>query len=621
MKIKLIGICLMFVVGCEINHQEYSIEAFMNTTSIGGASFSPDEKSILIRSDASGIHNAYEIDIESGETTQLTHSDSTSIRPLSYFPNDKRILYRSDQNGNEIWHIYLRNEDGSTQDLTPGENARSLFSGWAYDEQSFYFTSNKRDPRYMDIYEMDINSFESKMIFQNVEALNFADVSNDGRYLALNKTHTRDNSDMYLFDREVGQLKLLSSHEGNINHSPAGFSMDSKSLYFLTDANREFRYLKKYDIATGAIAEVQREDWDIWYSYLSHSGRYRVTGINADSQTEIEVIDKVKNRQIQLPQLPAGSISSVSISKSENYMALYHGGAKSPSDLYILNINTKKYQKLTDSMNPEINPDNLGNAKVIRFKSFDGLEIPAVYYKPPNASSKNRVPAVVKVHGGPGGQARVGYRASTQFLVNHGYAVLDINNRGSSGYGKTFQTLDDQAHGEGDLDDCVWAMNWLKKQNHIDGNKIGILGGSYGGYMVMAALAFRPDAFDVGVNLFGVTNWVRTMKSIPPWWEAARESLYKEMGNPHTQEEYLYSISPLFHAKNITKPVLVLQGANDPRVLQVESDEMVEAVRAQGVPAEYIVFPDEGHGFAKKKNQITSNKAILNFLDQYLKGE
>jgi dipeptidyl aminopeptidase/acylaminoacyl peptidase len=473
----------------------------------------------------------------------------------------------------------------------------------------------------MDIYEMDINSFESKMIFQNVEALNFADVSNDGRYFALNKTHTRDNSDMYLFDREVGQLKLLSSHEGNINHSPAGFSMDSKSLYFLTDANREFRYLKKYDIATGAIAEVQREDWDIWYSYLSHSGRYRVTGINADSQTEIEVIDKVKNRQIQLPQLPAGSISSVSISKSENYMALYHGGAKSPSDLYILNINTKKYQKLTNSMNPEINPDNLGNAKVIRFKSFDGLEIPAVYYKPPNASSKNRVPAVVKVHGGPGGQARVGYRASTQFLVNHGYAVLDINNRGSSGYGKTFQTLDDQAHGEGDLDDCVWAMNWLKKQNHIDGNKIGILGGSYGGYMVMAALAFRPDAFDVGVNLFGVTNWVRTMKSIPPWWEAARESLYKEMGNPHTQEEYLYSISPLFHAKNITKPVLVLQGANDPRVLQVESDEMVEAVRAQGVPAEYIVFPDEGHGFAKKKNQITSNKAILNFLDQYLKGE
>jgi dipeptidyl aminopeptidase/acylaminoacyl peptidase len=271
-------------------------------------------------------------------------------------------------------------------------------------------------------------------------------------------------------------------------------------------------------------------------------------------------------------------------------------------------------------MNPNVDPAYLADAKVIRFKSFDGLEIPAVYYKPPHASSKNRVPALVRVHGGPGGQARVGYRASNQYLLNHGCAILDINNRGSSGYGKTFQTLDDQAHGEGDLDDCVWAINWLQKQNHVDGEKIGIVGASYGGYMVMAALAFRPDAFDVGVNIFGVTNWLRTLKSIPPWWESAKESLYKEMGNPNTQEDYLYSISPLFHAKNIKKPVLVLQGANDPRVLQVESDEMVEAVRKQGVPVEYIVFPDEGHGFAKKKNQITSNEAILKFLDQYLKG-
>ncbi|HIF82827.1 MAG TPA: S9 family peptidase [Candidatus Marinimicrobia bacterium] len=621
MKIKLIGICLTLLVSCETGHQEYSIEAFMNTTSIGGASFSPDEKSILIRSNQSGIYNAFEIYIDSGIKTQLTHSDSNSIFPISYFPKDKRFLYRGDQNGNEIWHIYVQNENGSTLDLTPGEKSRSLFSGWAYDEESFYYTSNQRNPKYMDIYEMNIHSFKSKMIYQNDDAFNFAEVSNDGRYLALNKSHTRDNSDMYLYDIQSRNLNHISNHKGNVNFNPSSFSVDSKSLYFLTDKDSEFKYLQKYIIADGNIIEVQKEEWDIWYSYFSHSGRYRVTGINADSQTEIEVFDQVMERSVRLPQLPAGSISSVSISKSEKYMAIYHGSAKSPSDLYLLDVESKKYQKLTNAMNPDVNPDYLGDAKVIRFKSFDGLEIPAVYYKPPNASSKNRVPAIVKVHGGPGGQARVGYRASTQYLVNHGYAVLDINNRGSRGYGKTFQTLDDQAHGEGDLDDCVWAMNWLKKQNHIDGDKIGILGGSYGGYMVMAALAFRPNAFDVGVNLFGVTNWVRTMKSIPPWWEAMRESLYKEMGNPHTQEAYLYGISPLFHAVNITKPVLVLQGTNDPRVLQVESDEMVEAVRAQGIPVEYVIFPDEGHGFAKKKNQIASNKAILNFLNQYLKGK
>ena len=614
-----------FVVNLECTYpgcgEEYSIDEFMKTTSFSGASFSHDEKSILIRSNQTGIYNAYKIEIESGEIIQLTHSESNSIYTLSFFPQDKRILYRSDQGGNEIWHIYVQNENGSTRDLTPGEKSRSLFSGWTYDEKSFYYTSNQRNPKYMDIYVMNIYSFKSEMIYQNDDALNFADVSNDGRYLALNKSHTRDNSDMYLYDVQSGNLNHISNHEGNVNFNPSSFSVDSKSLYFLTDKDSEFKYLQKYIIADGTIIEIQKEEWDIWYSYFSHSGRYRVTGINADSQTEIEVFDYEKNRPVRLPQLPAGSISSVSISKSEKYMALYHGSAKSPSDLYLLDVESKKYQKLTNAMNPDVNPEYLGNAKVIRFKSFDGLEIPAVYYKPPNASSKNRVPAIVKVHGGPGGQARVGYRASTQYLVNHGYAVLDINNRGSNGYGKTFQTLDDQAHGEGDLDDCVWAMNWLKKQKHVDGDKIGILGGSYGGYMVMAALAFRPDAFDVGVNLFGVTNWVRTLKSIPPWWEAMRESLYKEMGNPHTQEAYLYSISPLFHAENITKPVLVLQGTNDPRVLQVESDEMVEAVRAQGVPVEYVIFPDEGHGFAKKKNQIASNTAILNFLNQYLKGK
>jgi dipeptidyl aminopeptidase/acylaminoacyl peptidase len=179
--------------------------------------------------------------------------------------------------------------------------------------------------------------------------------------------------------------------------------------------------------------------------------------------------------------------------------------------------------------------------------------------------------------------------------------------------------LDDQAHGKGDLDDCVSAKDFLISTGYIDENKIGIIGGSYGGYMVMAALAFRPEDFEVGVNIYGVTNWIRTLKSIPPWWEAAKLSLYKEMGNPETQEDYLYNISPLFHAKNIVKPVMVLQGANDPRVLQIESDEMVAAVRNKGVVAEYIVFEDEGHGFVKKENQIKGYGAILQFLDNYLK--
>ena len=206
--------------------------------------------------------------------------------------------------------------------------------------------------------------------------------------------------------------------------------------------------------------------------------------------------------------------------------------------------------------------------------------------------------------------------------MNHGYAVLAVNNRGSSGYGKTFYQLDDRNHGDKDLKDCVAGKDWLASQPEINGDKIGILGGSYGGYMTMAALTYTPEAFKVGVNLFGVTNWIRTLRSIPPWWESFKDALYTELGDPNSADSVrLRAISPLFHTDKVTKPLIVLQGAQDPRVLQVESDEIVAGVLANGVPVEYVLFEDEGHGFVKKENQIKAYSSILNFLDTYLKDE
>jgi dipeptidyl aminopeptidase/acylaminoacyl peptidase len=229
------------------------------------------------------------------------------------------------------------------------------------------------------------------------------------------------------------------------------------------------------------------------------------------------------------------------------------------------------------------------------------------------------VPVLVWVHGGPGGQSRSGYSPTIQHLVNHGYAVLAANNRGSSGYGKTFFHLDDRKHGDVDLKDIVAAKKYLVGLDWVDGERVGIIGGSYGGYMVGAALAFSPDTFDVGIDIFGVMNWVRTLTSIPPWWASFKESLYDEMGDPATDGERHRAISPLFHAKNIRAPLLVVQGANDPRVLQVESDEIIAAVRENGVAVEYVLFPDEGHGFTKRENKIKASNAFVTFLDKYLK--
>jgi dipeptidyl aminopeptidase/acylaminoacyl peptidase len=195
-----------------------------------------------------------------------------------------------------------------------------------------------------------------------------------------------------------------------------------------------------------------------------------------------------------------------------------------------------------------------------------------------------------------------------------------VNNRVSGGYGKTFFLADDQKHGREPLWDCVEAKNYLKTFGYVDEKKIGIMGGSYGGYMVLAALAFKPDEFSAGVDLFGISNWIRTLQSIPPYWEAERKSLYTEIGDPNTQVDMLREISPLFHADKITKPLLVLQGKNDPRVIKPESDEIVDAIKKKNGVIEYVVFDNEGHGFTKKANEIHAYKSILDFLDKYLKG-
>ena len=221
------------------------------------------------------------------------------------------------------------------------------------------------------------------------------------------------------------------------------------------------------------------------------------------------------------------------------------------------------------------------------------------------------------IHGGPGGQSRKGYNPTIQHLVNNGYAVFAINNRGSSGYGKTFHHLDDKKHGDVDLKDVVYNKHYLQSLDWVDADKIGVIGGSYGGYLTMAAMAFT-DEFKVGINIFGVTNWVRTLKSIPPYWEANRKSLYDELGDPETDEERLHNISPVFFGHQVKSPVLVVQGSNDPRVLQIESDDMVASIRSGGTYVDYLIFNDEGHGFTKRNNRISASDKYLKFLNDYL---
>jgi dipeptidyl aminopeptidase/acylaminoacyl peptidase len=600
--------------------KQYTIGQFLDTIAIRGASFSADESRILFSSNKTGIWNVYAIPVSGGEWTPVTTSSTDSTFAVSYFPHDDRILFTRDQGGNELNHLYVRGPDGQERDLTPGQRLKASFVTWTPDGRAFYVASNERDQRFFDLYRYDTATYGRTLFYRNDQGYEPAGVSGDGRWVALAKPNTTNDSDIYIWDVSTQSLKHVSAHQGQVNYTVATFDPASRHLYYLSDQGAEFTRLRRYALSDGRHEEVQRADWDIVFASFSHQGRYRITGVNEDGRVVISVLDTTTGRPITLPTVPQGGVRGVVVARSETLLAFYVNGDRSPNDLHALQIATGKLTRLTQSLNPEIDPADLVDTQVVRFQARDGVAIPNILWKPHQASATGKAPAIVLVHGGPGGQTSRGYDALTQYLANHGYVVLGINNRGSSGYGKTFFAADDKKHGREPLWDCVDARKFLATLPYVDGTRIGIVGGSYGGYMVLAALSLQPDAFDVGVDLFGISNWVRTIESMPAWWEAARLALYAELGDPKADRQMLLDISPLFHADRIKKPLLVLQGANDPRVIKAESDDIVAAVTKNGVPVEYIVFPDEGHGFTKKKNQIEGYSAILGFLDRHLKG-
>lgn len=606
----------------------HSVADFFNTTSYsigggGGYAFSQQSGDILISSDETGVFNAYALNPQTGDKRALTQSESNATFALTWFPMDGRILVTADNGGDELNHVFVRHADGELIDLTPGENVKAGFAGWSADGGHFWLITNERDPAAFDLYAYDAETYERTLVFQNSDALEISAVSPDGRWLALTRSRTSADSDLLLADLSTDEAPvLITEHEGNIAYGAYDFTADSSALIFATNEFGEWNQAWSHDLETGERSPLIEADWDVMYVSYSPSGRYRISAVNNDGFTDVTVFDTRSGETVNLPDsVPSGDLAGVRFNADETEMAFGVTSSVAPNNIHWVNLETGEHRQLTEALNPELDPQDLVEAQVVRFDSFDGVMIPGIMYRPHNASAETPVPALVWVHGGPGGQSRAGYSAAIQHLVNNGYAVYAANNRGSSGYGKTFYHMDDRRHGEEDLQDIVAAGEYLRSLDWVRDDAVGVIGGSYGGYITAAALTFHPEAFDVGINIFGVTNWVRTLESIPPWWESFREALYDEMGDPATDAERHRAISPLFHADQIVRPMLVVQGANDPRVLQVESDELVAAARENGAEVEYVLFPDEGHGFRRRENRITASEAYLSFLDEHLAPE
>lgn len=597
----------------------YNVEEFFSSTTLFGKSFSEDGSAVLLTTDESGIFNVYRQSVDGPERTPLTQSNSNTMRGVSFFPDDDRVLIMVDSEGDERYHLYVRESGGSMTDLTPGTRLRSEFVAWSATGEYFFVKSNERDSRYFDLYRYASENYQRKMVFRNENAWALSSVSPDGRWLALRKINDNYDSDIYLFDMmsETSEPKIITAHMGKAHYIPYEFTPDSQQLIFGTDAQGDFVEAWVHGIFDKQRRKLAGDDWDVIDVAYSREGRYLFIYTNEDATRKVRIVESSSGEELTIPNLPEGNVKRVEYSSKSDKFALYIDADDSPTNLFVYAMNQGEPDQLTESLDRSILRDNLVVSEKVSFSSFDGLEIPALLYRPHTANSRTPAPAVVYIHGGPGGQSRTGYRPELQHLVNQGYVILAVNNRGSSGYGKVFYHLDDRKHGQDDLKDIVYAKKYLQSLEWVAKDRIGVMGAGYGGYLTMAALAFT-DEFRMGINIYGVTNWVRTLKQIPLWWESNKKRLYQELGDPVEDESRLRQISPLFHTEDISSPVLVVQGARDPRVHQVESDEIVTSLRERDIPVEYVLFEDEGHGLLKKINRMKAQTAYLKFLERYL---
>ncbi len=624
----------------------YSADVFFETVSYGlggegGHAFSPDGTRLLVNSDETGVFNAYALDIASGEVHALSRSETNAIFGVSWFPQDDRVLLTGDVGGNEQNSVFVVEPDGTLHDLLPpgdyevaGQQSGLRFEAWQADGEAFFLTSTERDPQLADLYRYDARTYEREMVFQNTRELPFPTrgfhVSPDGRWLSLDFHHTRYDFDIYLVDLHSDDRapELILTHpEREVVYRGMGFTPDSGRLIYGTDEFGEFMDAWTLDLGTRETESLVEAEWDItqtrtdlpygiWYS---PEGRYRVDIHNVDSRNQLTVTDTGSGEELDLSFLPEGMISAPRFQAGTGRLALQFERDTRPTDLFLVDLEARTSRRLTEALNPAIQESHLVESEVVRFESYDGLEIPGLLYRPRQASADSPVPAMVWVHGGPGAQSRQGYSPVLQFLVNQGYAVYAINNRGSKGYGRSFREADRRRHGEADLDDVVASRGYLESIDWIDADRIGVMGSSYGGYLTLSAMTFEPEVFDVAISIVGYSDVIGNITA--GGWRLPRlPAAYDEMGHPEEDAERLRRVSPLFYADRISRPLFVAAGANDVRVPIDQNDRLVEAAREAGVEVEYLVFADEGHGFRRRENRITAVEAYVDFLDRFLGG-
>lgn len=559
-----------------------------------------------------------------GEEEVVRVTNATERDLAGYFwKGDNRIVYFQDTKGDENYRLFAVDRNGENQkDLTPFEKVRAgIVDDLKKIPDEMIIQLNKRDARIFDVYRINVNTGEMEVIAENPGNITGWMTDHNGK-LRIALTTDGVNTGVLYRDTEEEEFKELIATNFKETIAPLFFTYDNKNLYMASNLGRDKAAIVEYDIKENKEIKLIYEHPEVdVYNLISSDKRKEILGVSFQTwKREFDIWDdQAKEIFNDLQSKLSGyEIAITSENKNENKLLVRTYSDKSLGSYYLYDVNEKNLTKLID-VSPWLKEEYMADMKPIKYTSRDGLVINGYLTLPKNVEAKN-LPVVIHPHGGPWARDGWGFNSNVQFLANRGYAVLQMNFRGSTGFGREFWEISFKEWGKKMQDDITDGVNWLIEEGIADPERIGIYGGSYGGYATLAGLTFTPDLYACGVDYVGVSNIFSWMSAIPPYWEPYLEMIYEMVGHPQKDSLLIHDASPLFHVDKIKAPLFIAQGANDPRVPQAESDQIVEALKERGIEVPYMVKDNEGHGFRNEENKFDFYGEMEKFFFEHLGG-
>ncbi len=591
--------------------KKYEIKDFLEVKSSSSPSLSFDGSKVSFLSNATGTYQLYVVSSKGGEAEQITSYDDP-VSFATFSPVKDEILFGKAKGGDEQTQLYLYSlETKQIRALTDNPKVRYNFGQFSRDGKYIGYSQNERNGKDFDVYVMNMESGETECIYDQGGPCYAAGFSPKNTYLAIKKKHANLNVDIYLASLQDKGLELITAHEGDVYFSGTAWVPDESAFYAVTNKDRDFMGLSRFDMQTRKFDYALTPDWDVDGASVSVDGNFIAVITNEDGYNKLSLHAGDGLKEIPVRGLPkTGMVYSSRFSKDSRYMALCVGDSRHTADVWLYSIEDQSCHQLTHSAQG-VPPEELVEPELFRFASFDGLSVPAFLYLPKDIKDKGKVPVIVNIHGGPEGQYQPTLALLNQYFVHQGYAVIAPNVRGSAGYGKKYLALDDIEKRLDSVRDLASLHEHIKTIPQLDPERVVLMGGSYGGYMTLAGLAFYPDLWVGGVDIVGIANFITFLENTAPYRRAIREAEY---GFLDKHRDLLHSISPINHVDQIKSPLFVIHGANDPRVPLHEAEQMVEKLTSLGRRAELLVYQDEGHGLSKLKNRLDAYPKVSEFL-------